>query len=316
MIIENAPLRPPFITLFSEPGMGKTILASMFPKAIIVRLEDGIESVPLDKRPAIMPVVKSVDQLKEQLRWVYKERRTHGKKTLIIDSITQAEVMFEKHIVESDPNNPLSINQACGGFGAGVKALGKMHAEIREILGHINDAGIAVIVIAHATTDTVEPPDGQNYSRYNLRLNKHSQAPWVDNVDLVGFLCLQKIVRGAVEDKKIGNKAGKAMSDGTRQLICHGVAGNVSKNRYHIQDAIELPPIEKWQNPLFQLIPYYAQYMKSAKKEEVKAETSPKPEPVEEPQEPDVDSSDLQTTDEVDLDENDFDASDYQAPEL
>lgn len=312
MIIENAPLRPPFITLFSEPGMGKTILASMFPKAIIVRLEDGIESVPLDKRPAIMPMVKTVDELKAQLRWVYGKRKEHGKKTLIIDSITQAEVMFEKHIVENDPNMPLSINQACGGFGAGVKALGKMHAEIREILGHINEAGMAVIVIAHATTDTVEPPDGQNYSRYNLRLNKHSQAPWVDNVDMVGFICLQKIVRGAVEEKKIGNKPGKAMSDGTRQLICHGVAGNVSKNRYHIDDAIELPPLDQWKNPLFPLIPYYAQFMKGGKKPEPK----PEPEPVvEEPviEEPEPEQNNPA---EVELDDNDFDASDYQAPDL
>lgn len=257
MIIQNAAPRPPFITLFSEPGMGKTILASMFPDAIIVRLEDGIESVPADKRPAIMPMVKSVDDLKTQLRWVYGKRKEHGKKTLIIDSITQAETMFEKHIVANDPNMPLSINQACGGFGAGVKALGKMHVDIREMLGHINDAGMAVIVIGHATTDTVEPPDGENYSRYNLRLSKHSQAPWVDNVDMVGFICLQKFVRGAREDKNV-SKAGKALSDGTRQLVVHGVAGNVSKNRYHIDEPIELPPLSKWENPLLKIIPYYS----------------------------------------------------------
>jgi hypothetical protein len=305
MIIENASPRPPFITLFSEPGMGKTILASMFPKSIIIRLEDGIESVPVDRRPAIMPMVKTVEDLKQQLRWVYAKRKEHGKKTLIIDSITQAETMFEKHIVANDPNNPLSINQACGGFGAGVKALGKMHVDIREMLGHINDAGIAVIVIGHATTDTVEPPDGENYSRYNLRLSKHSQAPWVDNVDMVGFICLQKFVRGAREDKNV-SKAGKALSDGTRQLVVHGVAGNVSKNRYHIDEPIELPPLSKWENPLLKIIPYY-----SGKLAEESIKT---PEPVEE------DEADAPTPEDVGDSAADPIAAggdmEYQEPEL
>jgi len=259
MIIEAPKERPPVITLLGEPGMGKTLLACMFPDAIIIRLEDGIQSVPVEKRPAIMPIVTTVDMLEEQIRWVVMNRKAHGKKTLIIDSITRAETMFEKHIVETDGNNPASINQACGGFGAGPKALGALHAKFRGLLKAANDRGFTVIIIAHASTETVEPPDGENYSRYTMRLGKHSIAPWSDDVDMIGFLCLQKFVRGAKDETKMGKaKAGKALSDGTRLLVVHAVAGNISKNRFGIEEPIELPPVAAWDNPLLKLIPYYS----------------------------------------------------------
>lgn len=312
MIIEQPKLRPPFITLFSEPGLGKTTLASMFPKAIIIRVEDGVESVPVDKQPALMPVCRTLAQVEEQIEWVGQNRKTHKRSTLILDTVTQLETMIEKDIIDNDPNMPLSINQACGGFGAGVKAVGKVHQRIRDSLERLNRIGMAVIILAHATTDTVEPPDGENYSRYNLRLGKHSQAPWVDNVDMVGFICLQKFVRGAVDDKKI-QKAGKAISDGTRQLICHAVAGNVSKNRFHIKDAIELPDVEKWINPLIPLIPYYAQFLPSAEKpqaQEKKPEPTPEPTP-----EPEQVEQDAQQDDDGGA-EMEFEPDDYLEPEL
>lgn len=262
MLIEKPKRRPPFITILGEPGLGKTTLACMFPDAIIIRLEDGIESVPEQFKPAVMAKVETSDQLEEQIRWVFSARKQHGKKTLILDSITRAETMFEREIVANDPNRPSSINQACGGFGAGPKALGGWHARFRKLLGHLNEKGdMTVIVIAHASTETVEPPDGDNYTRHTLRLGKHSMAPWVDDVDMVAFIQLQRYVKGAKEGGKngIGEKAGKALSDGTRELICNSRAGNISKNRFGIEDAVELPHPSKGENPLLSMIPYYVE---------------------------------------------------------
>jgi hypothetical protein len=256
MIIEQPKRRPPFITLLSEPGLGKTTLACMFPDPIIVRFEDGVESVPEQFMPALLPVATSLDMAVSQLQWIAKNIKTHKKKTIILDTITRGESMFEQHVVMNDPNNPLSINQACGGFGAGPKAVGNIHVKLRKLLQVLNDRGMAVIVLAHASTETVEPPDGDNYSRYTLRMGKHSIAPWVDDVDMVGFICLERFVKGAKEDKNT-SKAGKAMSDGTRQLVCHSTAGNVSKNRFHIEDSITLPHPKEGKNPLLDMIPYY-----------------------------------------------------------
>lgn len=274
MLLEEVKRRPPFITLLGEPGLGKTTLACMFPDAILIRLEDGVEAVPDQFRPGLMPVVETVQDLEDQIRWVFGARKKHGKKTIILDSITRAETMFEREIVANDPNRPSSINQACGGFGAGPKALGALHAKIRKLLGHLNEKGdMAVIVIAHSSTETVEPPDSDNYTRHTLRLGKHSMAPWVDDVDMVGFIQLQKFVRGAKDaTKSTAAKAGKAVSDGVRELVAYVTAGNVSKNRFGLPDGdpVELPNPNKpgAVNPLLALIPYYRENGYAPKPEE------------------------------------------------
>lgn len=278
MFLDEVKRRPPFITILGEPGLGKTTLACMFPEAILIRIEDGLEAVPSAFTPKVLPMCETSEQLEEQIRWVFANRKEHGRKTLIIDSITRAETMFEREIVANDPNRPSSINQACGGFGAGPKALGAHHAKFRKLLGFLNQKGdMTVIVIAHASTETVEPPDGDNYTRHTLRLGKHSAAPWVDDVDMVAFIQLQRYVKGAREGGKNQQaKAGKAMSDGVRELVAYVTAGNVSKNRFGFPDGqpIELPNPNKpgVVNPLLAMIPYYVENGFA------KAEASPEPE--------------------------------------
>lgn len=257
------------MTILGEPGLGKTTLAAMFPQSVILRIEDGVEAVPQRFKPALLGRIESTQQLEEQIRWLHAKRNEHGKKTVIVDSATRLETMIEREIVAADPNRPASINQACGGFGAGVKAVGAKHAQFRKLLGHLNEKGdFTVIVIAHSTTEIVEPPDGDNYTRHTLRLGKHSQAPWVDDVDLVGFIQLQKYVQGAKEGnaKGIGAKAGKALSSGTRELVFGPRAGNISKNRFGLEaklndDCIELPDPNKpdTKNVLMPLIPYFVE---------------------------------------------------------
>lgn len=257
------------MTIVGEPGTGKTTFACQFPNAVVLRLEDGVEAVPDAFRPQLMEKIETTDQLDQQIRWLHSKRREHGIKTVIIDSATRLEAMIEAEIVANDPNNPQSINQACGGFGAGVKAVGNRQAYFRKLLGALNEKGdFTIIVIAHSVTELVEPPDGDNYTRHTLRLSKHSMAPWVDDVDMVGFIQLARYVRGAKEgnDKGIGAKAGKAKSDGTRQLIFGPRAGNVSKNRFALEakcndDYIELPDPNKpgAVNILMPMIPYFVE---------------------------------------------------------
>lgn len=321
MFIEDTP-RPPVITVVSEPGMGKTTLACSFPNAIIIRSEDGIESVPKQYRPAIMPVCTTVDMFEQQIRWVVAKRKEHKRSVLIIDSITAFERMFEDHIVLTDHTNPSSINQACGGFGAGPKALGALHGKFRKLIGAANDRGFTVVILAHASVETVEPPDGENYSRYTVRLGKHSVAPWTDDVDMIGYIKLQRFTRGDKTDK-----VKKASSDGQRLLVCYATPGNISKNRFGIEDDIELPPAKDLfakGNPLLGLIPYFTEVGIYKGEPVVKAEVVKAEEPARQQQSNlSVDTSEM---DEVDNDSNvddspkdsaeTDDSGEYQEPEL
>ena len=236
--------RMPIVTICGDSGLGKTSLAATFPNPIVIRAEDGLQGVPAAIRPDALPVVTSLEQLIEQMTALYKEE--HNYKTIIIDSVTALERLFMQNVIDSDPKKPKSINQALGGYGAGLGAVATLHHRVGKLMSKINaDKNIAIVYIAHADTETVELPDMDPYTRYTLRLGKRSVAPYVDDVDMVGFLKLQTYTIGDGEKKK-------ATSNGTRLLVTYAAAACVSKNRYGITRDIEVP---SGTNPLIQYIP-------------------------------------------------------------
>lgn len=230
-------------TITGDSGMGKTTMAASFPKPIVIRAEDGLQAIPEAQRPDAFPVLSSEAQLWEQLTVLIKE--DHDYQTLIIDSVTALERLFIQAVIESDPKKPKTINQACGGYGAGLMAVAGLHQRVRKACGLLNEKGMHIVFIAHADTETIELPDQDPYTRYNMRLGKRSVAPYVDDSDVVGFLKLETFTTGDGERKK-------AISDGTRILVAYATASNVSKNRYGITKDIQ---VQAGVNPLGQFIP-------------------------------------------------------------
>ncbi len=236
--------RPAIVTILGDSGLGKTSLACTFPQPIVIRAEDGLSAIPAEQRPDAFPVIQSVDDVWDQLMALIKEE--HEYKTVVVDSVTALERLFVQHVIDNDPKNPRSINQALGGYGAGLAAVATMHQRVRKACGMLNERkGMNVVFVAHADTETVELPDQDPYTRYSLRLGKRSVAPYVDDSDVVGFLKLQTFTTGDGERKK-------AMSDGTRLLVCYATASNVSKNRYGIEDDIVFEPNK---NPFAGILP-------------------------------------------------------------
>lgn len=236
--------RPVIATITGDAGIGKTRLAATFPNPVFIRSEDGMQSIPSADRPDALPMIAGPDDLWEQLTALVTE--DHQYQTLVIDSVTALERLFINHVVESDPKKPKSINQALGGYGAGLAAVAAMHQRVRKAAGILNvKRGMHVVFIAHADTVTVEPPDQDPYTRYDLRLGKRSVAPYTDDVDIVAYLKLETHTMGDGERKK-------AVSDGTRILTAYTTASNISKNRFHITDDLEVPEGE---NPLAAFIP-------------------------------------------------------------
>ena len=242
--IEKPVDRAPVVTITGDSGIGKTSLSCTFPNPIVIRGEDGLQAVAADKRPDAFPLLQNPDQLWDELGALIKE--DHQYRTLIIDSVTALERMFIQHIVESDPKMPKSINQAMGGYGAGLQAVAAMHQRVRKAAGILNERrGMSIVFVAHADTEVIELPDQDPYTRYSLRLGKRSMAPYIDDSDIVGFLRLQTFTVGDGARKK-------AISDGTRNICCYATAANFSKNRFGISQDIE---VKQGENPFIGIIP-------------------------------------------------------------
>lgn len=235
---------PVIATILGDAGLGKTTLACTFPKPIVIRAEDGLQSIPSSQRPDALPLIDKADQLWDQLTALIKEE--HDYKTLVIDSVTALERLFIQHVIDSDTKSPKSINQAMGGYGAGPAAVASLHQRVRKACGVLNSRrGMHIVFIAHADMETVDLPDEEPYSRYSLRLAKKSMAPYVDDSYIVGFLKLQTFTTGDGERKK-------AISDGTRLLVCHAASSCVSKNRYGITEDLV---VEQGKNPFTGIVP-------------------------------------------------------------
>lgn len=231
------------VTIIADSGMGKTNLAAAFPKPVFIRAEDGMQGIPADVRPDALPVITSVDDVWEQIGALIKEE--HDYKTVVIDSVTALDRLFTQYVIDNDPKRPKSINQANGGYGAGVSSVATMHQRVRKGAAMLIDRGIHVVFIAHADTETIELPDSDPYTRYNMRLHRKSQAPYLDDADVAAFIRLETFTTGDGERKK-------AISNGDRQIICYATAANVSKNRFGIVDPLYF---EQGTNPLADYIP-------------------------------------------------------------
>ena len=255
--------RPVLVTICGDSGMGKTSLAATFPKPIFIRAEDGMQAIPDGQRPDAFPLIHDAKSLWEQITAIIHE--PHDYKTLVIDSVTALERLFLADVLAQDPKAK-SINQALGGYGAGTAAVAAMHQRVRKGAGLANEKrGMHVVFVAHADVETMKLPDADDYMRYSLRLPAKSLPPYVDDVDVVGFVRLEMFTKGDEGERK------RAISTGDRELITYASASCVSKNRYGITEAL---PFKAGENPLAGVIPALRVANAATAKTETKTETN------------------------------------------
>lgn len=232
--------RPPIITVVGEAGTGKSSFAATFPKPVFIRAEDGVGRISRKiDAPDAFPPVNNGDELFDQLIALATE--DHDYSTLVIDSVSKLEEIFTRDILEKD-GRAKTLSTAFGGYGAGYQALAAMHGRVRKAAGVLNTKKhMAIVFIAHADLETMRLPDTDDYQRHSLRLSSKSIAPYVDDVDVVGFVRLASALRGEDGERK------KVVSTGDREFVCHATAASVSKNGLGITEPL---PFAEGTNPL------------------------------------------------------------------
>lgn len=242
-VLQKPTYRAVQVTLTGEGGVGKTSLAASFPSPVFLRTEDGMESLG-DDAPMAFPLATSSQQIEEQLMMLGRE--DHDFRTVVIDSVSKLNIMIEQEIVSSDPKRPQSINQAMGGYGAGLAAVAERHRKIKSVCDELTQyKGLNVVFIAHADSETVDQPDQDPYTRYTLRMGKRSVTHYSDDVDIVAFIKLKTLTRGS------GDRL-KAITDGSRIITCYPTPNHISKNRYGITTDLVF---SQGTNPLADYVP-------------------------------------------------------------
>lgn len=271
----KAVIKPPILTIVGFPGAGKTSLAGLFPSPAFIMAEDArtvFQDTPEDLQPHFNPLLPKANKKKgistkqvllDQLREFATE--DHPFKTLVFDTCTVLNDLFEHELVEYYPGKTDSITDAAGGFQKAFDIAASWHEEIITACYAIRDRkNMAIVFLAHSDDKKIKNHAELtgDYTVYGMRMNKKSEDVYKVYSNAVVYLKQLESTRGHVTDDKGRTiKRGKMKMSEDRVLITSsgGMEGFVSaKTQYEMPQEIN---VQKGTNPILQYIPFYRDYV-------------------------------------------------------
>jgi hypothetical protein len=250
--VQKARIRSPNrINIYGPEGVGKTTLACSAPNAILLDIEDGSSELEVARYPfrdgptghvprTFGEVVAAVDDLTSS---------THEYKTLVIDSADKLEALIWKFMLERDSvvsaRNPKatpleSIEDY--GYGKGYNTAVEEWRAFAARLDRLRYAkGMDIVIVGHAQVRTFKNPEGEDYDRYQLRINEKAASFLKEWSDVTAFMCFE-------DDAKKSSKYGrpKGFSTGRRILRTSRSAAVDAKSRISLPDEVAVDIDNPW----------------------------------------------------------------------
>ncbi|HCD70885.1 MAG TPA: hypothetical protein DEQ68_09700 [Ruminococcaceae bacterium] len=218
------------VVIYGPEGIGKSTLAAQFPNPLFIDTEGSTKELDV----ARLPAPTSWEMLNQEVDYV---KQTRPCATLIIDTIDWAEAQCLAHICAK--NGKTSIEEF--GYGNGWTYEKEEFGRFLNRLGEVVNAGIHVVLTAHAVLRKFEQPDELgSYDRWELKLGKKTTnyiAPLVKEwADMVLFANYKTIAVAVDKDgKKHKGQGGKTRIINTTHHACWD-----AKNRYGLPDEIPM----------------------------------------------------------------------------
>ena len=225
-ITTGAVQRPQKVVLYGVEGIGKTLLAAQFPNPVFIDTEGGTEAYDVARLPRPM----SWTALKDLLRDVAAERPCG---TLVLDTADWAERLLCDELCAK--NHWASMETLAYGkaWQFALEEFGRM----LDLLTDVRDAGMNVVVTAHAAVAKFDKPDeSASYDRWTMKLYKKDAALLKEWADALLFLNYKTIVEVVGEGFSAKGKARGAK----RTIFATHQAAWDGKNRWGLPDEVPL----------------------------------------------------------------------------
>lgn len=210
------------VLLYGPGGIGKTSLATGLPGPVVFfDLDESLGRLGVD-----VPTVAAADWA--ELRAALQSEGWEGVRSIVIDTATRAEELAVEHTLANvlqDGKRSSSVE----GYGYG-KGYGYVFDTFLPLLGDLDRharAGRNVVLICHDCTSTVPNPAGEDWLRYEPRLQSPNSGKasirlrvreWADHVLFIGY------------DVAV-DKEGKGRGAGTRTLYSAELPHCMAKSR-------------------------------------------------------------------------------------
>lgn len=211
------------VVIYGPEGIGKTTLAAQFPDPLFVDVEGGTSHYDVAR---VDPAPASWQALLDTVRAVKAERPCA---TLVLDTADWAEDMCLRSLCAEHKWQSIETP----GYGKGYTFLAESFGRLLDALSDVAEAGVNVVVCAHAQMRKFEQPDeAAGYDRWELKLQKKNAPMLKEWADAVLFLNWKTTVEVVGEGKSAKGKARNAR----RTMFAQHHACWDAKNRWGLPE--------------------------------------------------------------------------------
>jgi len=222
-------VKPLRIMIVGVEGVGKSTAGAAMPDPVFICGEDGLVGPQFAETASFTP--KSWGEVLQ----FCDELGTSGKgrfKSIVIDTLDWIEPLLYAHVVQSAHKADIK-NIEDFGYGKGYAIAQQEARNLLTRLERLNADGLAVCILAHCAVKAFHNPAGEDYDRYEPKVNAKIAGLFREWCDCVLFAQFEQFI------KQDGMKA-KAV--GGQNRIVHTVhsAAWDAKNRYGLPPVLPL----------------------------------------------------------------------------
>jgi len=212
------------VVVYGAEGIGKTTFASHFPRPLFIDTEHSTDFLDVDRLPVPSSWTMLLEEVQEAKKYVGQYL------TLVVDTADWAEMLCKKHVCDS--RGMKSIEDA--GYGKGYVYLAEEWGKLLNALTELRDAGMNIVLTAHAMMRKFEQPDELGaYDRWEMKLEKKTAPMTKEWSDMILFANYETYV---VKENK-GAAKGKAQGGRRVMYTAHHPCWD-AKNRQGLPDKL------------------------------------------------------------------------------
>ena len=189
---------PQKIAMFGPGGVGKTELCALMKligvDPVYIDLEDGTKFLDVAR-------INEIETWEDLRTVVQNSKDGNGYDALVIDSFTKAQELAQDWVIRNVPHEKGSKHKVIKniedyGFGKGLSHIYDACLLLLSDLDSVVRSGKHVVLIAHECVTSVPNPQGEDWIRYEPRLQsppkgqysvRHRVKEWCDHLLYVGF---------------------------------------------------------------------------------------------------------------------------------